>query len=165
MIALAIIALIVEIMLICSKEKARKVPINYILLGIFTFCEAFCVAYISAFYSAEACILAAGMTAGMTVGLTLYAVFTKTDFTAWHGLMFILCITALMLSFAGLLLGASRMGKAWIAGAFVIIYGLYLIYDTQLICDNHTYSLSLDDYVVGALLLYVDIVMLFIHLL
>ena len=74
-------AFIIEIALICCSSVARKVPLNFILLAVFTLLEAFVFAFICASYNAASCIMAAGMTAGVTVALTLYAVFTKTDFT------------------------------------------------------------------------------------
>ena len=47
----------------------------------------------------------------------------------------------------------------------VIIYGLYVIYDTQLIAGGGQHELSMDDYVIGAMILYVDIMMMFLELL
>ena len=41
-----IVALIVEIMVLCIRPLARKVPVNYILLFLFTLCESYLVAYI-----------------------------------------------------------------------------------------------------------------------
>ncbi len=47
----------------------------------------------------------------------------------------------------------------------VILYGIYLIYDTQLIIGGFKHSLDMDDYIIGALMLYVDIIGMFIELL
>ena len=51
------------------------------------------------------------------------------------------------------------------AGFCVIIYGLFLIIDTQLIVGGGRHELSIDDYVIGALVLYLDIIYIFIELL
>jgi FtsH-binding integral membrane protein len=53
----------------------------------------------------------------------------------------------------------------FISGVFAVIYGLYLIVDTQMVLGKGQYSLSVDDYVVGALIIYLDIMMLFLELL
>lgn len=47
----------------------------------------------------------------------------------------------------------------------VILFGIYLIIDTQLIIGGKRLAISLDDYVVGALLLYIDIIQIFLYLL
>ena len=52
-----------------------------------------------------------------------------------------------------------------VAAILVIVYGLYIVHDTQLIAGDKKYSLSYDDYIVGALIVYIDIVMLFLELL
>ena len=52
-----------------------------------------------------------------------------------------------------------------IATLGVFLFGVYLIFDTQLIMGGKRYELSIDDYVVGALILYLDIIMIFLYLL
>ena len=52
-----------------------------------------------------------------------------------------------------------------VCALLVVVYGLYLIYDTQLIAGGHQYSLTYDEYIVGAMLIYVDIMMLFVEIL
>ena len=47
----------------------------------------------------------------------------------------------------------------------VIIYSIYLVIDTQLIMGGKRYQIELDDYILGAIILYTDIVMLFLYLL
>jgi len=47
----------------------------------------------------------------------------------------------------------------------VFLFGVYLIFDTQYVMGGKRYQLSLDDYIVGALILYMDIVMIFLYLL
>jgi len=46
-----------------------------------------------------------------------------------------------------------------------IVYSIYLIIDTQLILGGKHKSLSLDDYVLGAVLIYIDIISLFLKIL
>ena len=74
-------AVIIEFMLICCPSNARKVPMNYILLAVFTLLESFAFSFICSGYDASSCIAAAAMTAAVTVALTLYAACTKKDFT------------------------------------------------------------------------------------
>ena len=47
----------------------------------------------------------------------------------------------------------------------VIVFGFYIIFDTQLIIGNGQWKLSEEDYIVAALIIYIDIVQLFIYLL
>ena len=49
--------------------------------------------------------------------------------------------------------------------AGIVIYGIYLVIDTQLIAGGKKVELSYDDYILGALMLYIDIIGLFIYIL
>ena len=52
-----------------------------------------------------------------------------------------------------------------IAGLIVLLFGLFLIFDTQQIVGKGKHVMSIDDYIVGALVLYLDIITIFIELL
>ena len=52
-----------------------------------------------------------------------------------------------------------------IAIAFSGLYSFYLIIDTQLIMGDRKYQMKLDNYLMGATLLYANIVGLFLNLL
>ena len=43
----------------------------------------------------------------------------------------------------------------------IVVFGIYVVYDTQLIASGKSHSIGYDDYIIAALLLYVDILMLF----
>ena len=45
-----------------------------------------------------------------------------------------------------------------ISAAGAVLFGMYLIYDTQLIVGGRQQELTVDDYIVGALSLYMDII-------
>jgi len=49
-----------------------------------------------------------------------------------------------------------------------MLYGLYLVIDTRIICGKEKHngiSIDHDDYVIAALMLYLDIIMMFIYIL
>jgi len=144
---------------------ARKVPINFILLGIFTVCQAFFFCYAAAQFTPESSLMAGGMTAGMTVALTIYAMYTKTDFTVCGSLFFVISAGMLLLMLFSLFMSFATWWHPLVASILVMVYGLYLVFDIQLIAGGRSHEISLDDYVLGALLIYVDIMMIFLELL
>ena len=54
---------------------------------------------------------------------------------------------------------------ALLAIGIAAIYSLYLVVDTQLVINREGTGLTLDNYVLGAVLLYLDIIRLFIQIL
>mmetsp|Transcript_23929 Transcript_23929/g.11516 ORF Transcript_23929/g.11516 Transcript_23929/m.11516 type:complete len:110 (-) Transcript_23929:11-340(-) len=83
------IALVIEIILICGLEYARKVPINYILLITFTVCFSFVIGSICSMYEPGLVLGCALATLGIAACLMLYAYFTKTDFTKSIGIVIV----------------------------------------------------------------------------
>lgn len=159
-----VLNIIILLVLMCYLEISRKVPYNYILLGIFTFSESWIVSTVCGLSNPKVVFMAAAMTLGITVALTLYAITTKTDFTICGGLMFILGMVMLLFVIFGFFTD-NKMFHVIICAISVVILGIYIIYDTQLIVGGRRESLDIDEYIIGALMLYVDIISLFLQLL
>ena len=117
-------------MLLCCRGFARKVPVNYILLTLFTLCMTFFFSFVASLYTAQSCLTAGGMTLGMTIAITVYALCTKTDFTACYGLFFCITVGMLMLMFVSIFVSFTFWHTPVMSAVFVVLYGLYLIYDT-----------------------------------
>lgn len=158
-----VIAIIFMYVLIYSKVN-RKVPANYILLFIFTFCEAYLVAFITTRYDPQTVGLAAGLTTVVVTTLSLYAAFTKRDFTKCGGFLFI-CLIVLMTGGIMAYFFRNKILNLVVSCLGVIIFGLYLMFDIQLLIGNKKKKLQKDDYILAAMMLYIDIIQIFIYLL
>jgi hypothetical protein len=78
------------------------------------------------------------MTLGITVALTAYACTTKTDVTMCGGTLFILVMALMMFGmFASFYEGGILYKIYCLLG--VILYGYFIIYDTQLIVGGKRY--------------------------
>jgi FtsH-binding integral membrane protein len=157
-------AIVLPIVIVCFESVMRKVPNNYIILGSFTFCESYLVSYICAVSQPQLVLMAAVMTTAMVGALTIYAFHTKTDFTMQGGAMFIFGCGFLMLCLFGLFT-QNKIFHIILCVVGIIFYGLYLIYDTQLILGKHSNMIETDDYILGAFILYTDIIYLFLRIL
>ena len=148
----------------CYSTCGRKVPNNYICLSIFTLTEAYIFSSFTSFLDPDIVFIAATLTAAMTISLTIYAMKTETDLTYCGAFLFM----AFCMLFVGSFLAfffAGQLVNILISIFTVILFGLYIVYDTQLICGNHALKLSTDDYIIGALHLYIDIMRIFLEIL
>ncbi len=161
LIIFTIVTIVVVIVFSCCRETARTVPINYILLFAFTLCMSFYCLLLCSLYETNLVLSAGILTFGATVGLTLYAVKTKTDYTYCgaflFALLFILILSVCLFFWVGYVIFVLLLG--------ILVYSLYIIYDTQLIIGNKTFSYNVDDYCLAALNLYIDIIYMFIKIL
>jgi len=160
----AITGLVLSCVFACCQSVGRSVPINYILLTVFTLCEAYLVAFAVAIVQDRHTVLAAAfLTAGVVCGLTLYAMTTKTDYTFCGGTLFVVGAAVLMFGVISMFMGSTWRLVYCVLG--VILFGMYLIFDTQLIMGGGHHQLDPEDYVLGAIMLYLDILNLFLFIL
>ena len=153
-----------EIPIICCQSVAQAVPINYILLIIFTLCESYLLAYTTIYYEPLHVLLCAGITLAIVIGLTIYAAFTKTDLTICGGALVSLSIIMIILSIIGIFY-RSLFYQTLVNSCGIFLFSLYLIYDTQLVIGKNKNFISTDSYIIGAMMIYIDIASLFIRIL
>ena len=162
----AIGGLVLSYCIFCVESLAKTVPTNYILMFAFTVCEAYTVSFIAATVGDGLLVIqAAFLTAGLVVGLTLYAMTTKTDFTVFGALLWGVGTLFLLFSLFSVFFGPTMRLIYCVLG--VLLFSFYLIYDTQLIIggEDHYAKIGNDDYILGAIILYLDIINLFIYIL
>jgi protein lifeguard len=157
------------IALICIKNLARKVPTNYILLLLWTSTEAYIVGALTSFYDIPSVLAAAALTSSVTIALTIYAYKTKTDFTFSGGLLYVGSVLMVFIGFIFLLSGVSSVNFRGLYIFYcclgVFLYSFYLIYDTQLIMGKFGNKYDIDDYIIAAIMVYLDIINIFVYIL
>jgi FtsH-binding integral membrane protein len=157
-----IASIVIMIAICCVPGMAKNVPTNYILLFSFTGCEAYIISALCSVYNPKIVFLAASMTCAITILLTLYACTTKTDFTVFGSILFIASCCLLLFGIFAMFFKALHVIYC-VAGVF--LYAVYLVYDTQLLIGNKENKLDIEDYILGALMLYLDIINMFVYLL
>jgi len=108
--------------------------------------------------------MAAAMTAAITIGLTMYAFTTRRDYTYLGGFLWTLVLSLICMSFFIWVFNIYFLHVLYCVFG-VIIYSFYLIYDTQLIMGGKRYGLDMDDYIIAAIIIYLDIIMIFLYIL
>ena len=163
LLALFIVLMLVSIISLVCCGLDRVVPINYVLLFAFTVSEGWLISIICARTNPRIVLEATCLTTAMVIAITVYAATTKSDFTMCGPILFI-CLA--VFSLTGLFAWAFgfHLGLLWsLLG--VILFSFYLLYDTQLILGGKRCELSEDSYILAAVNLYLDIVMIFVYLL
>jgi FtsH-binding integral membrane protein len=134
------------------------------------------VSAITSIYTPESVLLCAAATVAATVGLALFAMTTKSDFTSVGNsvtgnsrtkVAFGLALFNVIfwVSLINIFFVRSSMVDLVLSVALSIVYMIYLLIDIQLVMGGKRNNLSLDNYVMGAMIIYVDIISLFIKLL
>jgi hypothetical protein len=141
--------------------KRHSFPANFIFLSAFTLMEAFTVGVAVAFYETTIVLQALLITVGVFLGLTLFTFQSKYDFSGMGPFLFGGLMALVATGFVGIFVPFnSTIDLVYAAGGCLIFSG-YIVYDTYLINKK----LSPDEYIMGAISLYLDFLNLFLSIL
>lgn len=160
-----VVSFVLVITLSVSAAARQTHPTNLILLFTFTAAEGVLVGAASSAFSTDIVVLAFGLTAGITTGLAFYAMNTKKDFTTSGAVLYSVLLSLCLVSLAGFFMRTPLMNLL-ISGVGAILFSFYIVYDVQMLLGgDHKYQLSPDEYVFGAIAIYLDVINLFIYIL
>jgi FtsH-binding integral membrane protein len=151
----AFVGLIIGCVIFGAKSCAKRYPVNLFILFLFTACISCLVMVIVAVSEPIVVLIATVMVLTVSLSLVLYAWISK-DFTPCIAL--IIAISAestIFVIFA--VINTELIGG--IVGAYIIslFFILLIIYDITLIAGGRYDELDYDDYVIGSMLLYIDV--------
>jgi len=123
------------------------------------------VTYIAGTYDVGVVLQAGFTTVVITASIIAVVKFTKYDFSE---LMPIMIVIVWSVFFIGLL-NALIFRSSWVQFAYavvmVVIFTIFLAIDLKMIMGGGKYEIDADDYVLGAICIYMDIINIFLYLL
>ena len=151
--------------MICSTKFSRWVPINYILLIIVTAGQSYTLGLLCSEYTPESVFSIFVLTCASFAGMTFYAVWTKHDISILYSIAS--GTTVCMITFAILLIfEITNSALTMVYSCLGVILALvFVAIDTRIIIKDRKYGIGVDDFIRAALLLYIDIISIFVHLL
>jgi len=153
--ALSIITLIV------LMWKRRQYPLNFALLGLFTFFEAFTLGLVVSYVDVNTVLQAVVITFGIFVGLTVFTFQTRWDFTFLAPLLSIGLCSLIMIGLLSWVFPFSSGAQFAYCIIGVIVFVGYILFDTFMIMKRF----SPEEYILAAVELYLDIINLFLFIL
>lgn len=156
--------------LVCIQSVRRQYPGNFVCLSVFTLATSCMLACISSFYSTNIVLIAIGVTAVVCLSITLFAMQTRFDFTLTAGLLLTFSLIVMLFGFCTIITQFALerplpiMNNVY--GALIaLLFAWFLVFDTQVIMGGKKIELSPEEYIFGALQLYMDIINLFLIIL
>jgi FtsH-binding integral membrane protein len=151
------------VLIIALHFMKNSHPWNVVLLGLFTVCESLMIGVLAAAYKTagmtDVLLSAAGLTLGIFLCLTAFVFISKKDFSFMGGFLFAGLFIMIGWGLLNLIFGW-RVHFLYSACGALLFVG-FILYDTSNILRN----LSYDDYIIGAIQLYLDILNLFLYIL
>ncbi|KAH8877551.1 Protein lifeguard 2, partial [Schistosoma japonicum] len=154
--------------LVCCIEVRRRYPGNFIALSVFTLAFSYMMATITSFYDTQSVLIAVIITACLCIAISIFAMQTRIDFTKCTSLIFVLSIVFMLTGIAYMIVlavtGQNRILQVVYGGLGALVFGVYLVFDIQQIVGGRKIELSPEEYIFGALQLYLDVVNLFLSI-
>ncbi|XP_019366959.1 PREDICTED: protein lifeguard 2 [Crocodylus porosus] len=154
--------------LACCSGPRRYFPWNLILLSIFTLSMSYLTGMLSSYYDTKSVLLCLGITALVCLSVTIFSFQTKYDFTSCQGVLFVMLM---VLVFGGIIMAVILPFQyvPWLHAIYAvlgaILFTMFLAFDMQMLMGNRRYALSPEEYIFGALNIYLDIIYIFSFLL
>ena len=160
-----IVSMAGEIALICSKRVARKVPLNYLLLLVITFGQSYMLSMICAAYEPKLVFMVFVIASISFISMSAYAYTARFDLTIQGSIIWGISACMLTISLMFFFISGLRFLFLIYSALGVIMTLVFVAVDTQMILQNKKYGVSQDDYIKGALILFIDFINLVIYLL
>ncbi|XP_067870550.1 protein lifeguard 1 isoform X2 [Heterodontus francisci] len=150
--------------LTCCGNVRRKHPWNLIFLAILTISLSYMVGMIASYHDTNSVMITLGTTVTVCFAIMLFASQTRFDFTYCYSFLLVLSIVVLMFGFFCIFF-YNHILQIVYGSVGALLFSLFLAADIQLILAKHRFSLSSEEYVFGALMLYLDVINIFLYLL
>ncbi|KAJ7264045.1 glutamate binding protein [Mycena haematopus] len=142
--------------------KRHSHPLNFVLLSTFTLMEAYTIGFAVAFYENGVILQALMITLAVFIGLTLFTLQSKYDFSGMLPFLFAALIVFCTTSVVHLLVAQFRRTLDIIYTVCgCLVFSACVVYDTYRINRR----LSPDEFIAGAISLYLDFINLFLRIL
>ncbi|KTF95318.1 hypothetical protein cypCar_00028560 [Cyprinus carpio] len=159
-----IIFVVVGTCLSVFSKFSRTHPWNLLGLSIVTLSLSYMVGTVASYHDTSAVIIALGSTLVISFTIIIFSAQTRLDFTVCNGILLILSVDLLMFGFFSIFFYSSVLQIVYgCLGA--LLYALFLAVDCQLVMGRQTYSLDPEEYIYAALIIYLDIIMIFLYIL
>ena len=164
MILSALIFIISFVIFLCYPSLLKRVPYNYIFLFIFTISETILLVYISILYYFQ--YIFGAIVFVTVICAVIFFISCIKKFSIKFLLICIIIVASLGIIYGILALIFRNYYLEFLfclIGA--ILFTFILVYDTQKIAQFNNSDITIDDYIFAALVLYTDIIRLFIEIL
>lgn len=159
-----VLAILPLILMFPLYHYQQKHPLNFVFLGLFTVCLSLSIGVACANTEGkivlEALILTSAVVASLT-GYTFWASKKGKDFSYLGPILFAGLIVLLVTSLIQMFIPLGPTSVAVFGGLGALLFAAFLVYDTNNMIKRYTY----DQYIWASVVLYLDILNLFLSIL
>ena len=141
----------------------QQVPLNYIVMTIFTVGYSWIVAYLTCNFYFFSAMFALFFTFITMISLTIYAKIAEKDFSVLKGSLFTAFSIFIVSCIISFLLNVELVSLLFLLSPLFLI-SIYILYATESAFGNNRTNFREDDYILAAMFLHFELIVLFFRI-
>ncbi|XP_011484326.1 protein lifeguard 1-like [Oryzias latipes] len=156
-------AVVVVTLILCDSLRRRH-PWNLSGLVVVTLSGSYMVGTVASFHNTSTVVITMAVTLVISAAVIAFSAQTRYDFTFCYGFLLIVVVDFVMFGFLYTFC-YSHITNAIHGCLGALLYALFLVVDCQLMMGRMSYRLDPEEYIYAALMIYLDIFLIFLYLL
>lgn len=150
---------------LCCEDLLRKSPSKYIIYSLFVLAVSYSLGITSLYIRGDILYISIIITTGTTTSLILYSFIATTDFTEYYTYLVAIFICLIFIGIVNIFFNNTII-QVIISGGGALVFACFIVFDMQMILGQKhiKYKYSIDDFILAAMSLYLDVINMFLYI-
>ncbi len=150
---------------LCCQDLLRKTPSKYIIYSLFVLAISYSLGITSLYIKSDILYISIIVTTGTTTSLILYSFIATTDFTEYYTYVVAIFMCLIFIGIVNIFFNNTII-QIIISGGGALIFACFIVFDMQMILGQKhiKYKYSVDDFILAAMSLYLDVINMFLYI-
>lgn len=150
---------------LCCEDLLRKSPSKYIIYSLFVLAVSYSLSITSLYIRGDILYISIIITTGTTTSLILYSFIATTDFTEYYTYVVAIFMCLIFIGIVNIFFNNTII-QVIISGGGALVFACFIVFDMQMILGQKhiKYKYSIDDFILAAMSLYLDVINMFLYI-
>jgi len=150
---------------LCCEDLLRKTPSKYIIYSLFVLAISYSLGITSLYIKSDILYISIIVTTGTTTSLILYSFIATTDFTEYYTYLVAIFMCLIFIGIVNIFFNNTII-QIIISGGGALVFACFIVFDMQMILGQKhiKYKYSIDDFILAAMSLYLDVINMFLYI-
>ena len=150
---------------LCCEDLLRKTPSKYIIYSLFVLAVSYSLGISSLYIKGDVLYISIIITTGTTISLILYSFIFTTDFTEYYTYVVAIFMCLIFIGIVNIFFNNTII-QVIISGGGALVFACFIVFDMQMILSQKhiKYKYSIDDFILAAMSLYLDVINMFLYI-
>jgi FtsH-binding integral membrane protein len=150
---------------LCCEDLLRKSPSKYIIYSLFVLAVSYSLGITSLYIRGDILYISIIITTGTTTSLILYSFIATTDFREYYTYVVAIFMCLIFIGIVNIFFNNTII-QVIISGGGSLVFACFIVFDMQMILGQKhiKYKYSIDDFILAAMSLYLDVINMFLLL-